>query len=73
MLDEEICLKVKKWKPDSQADQIFAYKIKATLKLKGNYLKPTQPERSTVCQEAIHLNISNKKYDRVFRLQAELF
>ena len=64
-------LKSKKWKPDSQADQIFAYKIKATLKLKGNYLKPTQPERSTVCQEAIHL--SNKKYDRVFKLQAELF
>ena len=64
-------LKSKKWKPDSQAAQIFAYKIKATLKLKGNYLKPTQPERSTVCQEVIHL--SNKKYDRVFRLQAELF
>ena len=60
MVDEEIGLKEKKWRPASQADQIFAFKIKATLKLKRNYLKPTQPQRPTVSQEAIYLNISMK-------------
>jgi len=42
-------LKSQKWRPASQANQIFVFKIKATPRQKRSYLKPTQPELPSEC------------------------